>query len=317
MTIQTKTPTGLPAAFLNDVLKGLSEPQKAISPRWLYDQAGSELFEEITELPEYYVTRTEVALLGNAIADLVGDIGPGATVVEFGAGAAVKIRYLLDALDRPATYVALDISYPHLVEAVKPIAQAYPKLNVVPVEGDFIDGPVAVELPHGGPRVGFFPGSTIGNMSDSQIDRFLRRSGQILGDRSYLLLGADLRKSPDVLIPAYDDAAGVTAAFNLNLLTRINRELDGSIERESFAHRAIWNDAESRIEMHLESLRDQRFMVAGQPFSMTSGETIHTENSRKFTRTDLEYLALRSGWRISRWQADQKDYFAVLMLERY
>ncbi|MCP4384592.1 MAG: L-histidine N(alpha)-methyltransferase [Hyphomicrobiales bacterium] len=316
MNVVVKAGTEVPDAFLNDVLSGLSRPQKAIPPHWLYDQTGSELFEQITQLPEYYVTRVEVALLEKTVAALVSDIGRGATVVEYGAGAAVKVSLLLDALEKPSAYVAIDISYGHLLEAVRGIATDYPDLSVSPVEGDFLAGAVAAELPDGGPRVGFFPGSTIGNLSDQQIHRFLTRAGSLLGHESWLLLGADLRKSSDILIPAYDDSADVTARFNKNLITRINRELSGTINIDQFAHRAIWRDDLSRIEMHLESLSDQEFSVAGQPYAMARGETIHTENSRKFTRTALQGLADRAGWRISKYVTDRQEYFALLLLTR-
>lgn len=316
MNVAIKPGVELPDAFLNDVLSGLARPQKAISPRWLYDQTGSELFEQITELPEYYVTRVELALLEQSIAGLVAGIGRNATVVEYGAGAAVKVRLLLDALEEPSAYVAIDISYDHLLDAVQAIAADYPMLTVTPIESDFLTGTVDPELPAEGPKVGFFPGSTIGNLSDEQIHGFLTRAGSLLGQGSCLLLGADLRKSPDVLIPAYDDAADVTARFNKNLITRINRELSGTMDIDQFAHRAIWRDDLSRIEMHLESLSDQSFCVAGQDYAMARGETIHTENSRKFRRTELEAMADRAGWRIRKFVTDPQAYFAVLLLSR-
>lgn len=316
MNVAVKPGEGIPSAFLNDVVNGLSQPQKAIPPSWLYDRAGSELFELITRLPEYYVTRTEVDLLRERGGGLVAGIGHHATVVEYGAGAATKIRLLLDSLDRPAAYVAIDISYEHLRRSLGALAADYPALDVRPVEGDFLAGAVDIGPVSDGPRVGFFPGSTIGNLSDEQIVGFLSHTGATLGEGAWFVLGADLRKSPDVLIPAYDDAAGVTARFNKNLITRINRELSGTMDSDQFAHRAIWSDEFSRIEMHLESLVDQTFSVAGQSYSMAQGETIHTENSRKFRPVELERLAQQSGWRVSRSVSDSRNYFALLLLER-
>lgn len=303
------------AEFRDDVLRGLSRGQKTLSPRWLYDQKGSELFEQITELPEYYVTRTEVALLGETVSEFAAEIGENASVVEYGAGAATKIKLLLDALVTPTEYVPIDISFAHLREAVKPIASQYPDLKVRPVAGDFLDEIILTEPLANGPKVGFFPGSTIGNMSDAEINAFLGGARRLLGANAYMLLGADLRKSPDILCPAYDDAAGVTAAFNKNLLTRINRELGGNIALENFEHRAIWSENESRIEMHLVSNRHQTFSIAGQEFTMQPGETIHTENSRKFGRQDLETLASASGWSMSKYVTDSKDYFALMLLK--
>lgn len=316
MNVAVKPRDGVPDAFLNDVLNGLSRPRKAIPPSWLYDRTGSELFERITALPEYYVTRTEIALLTERAGELVDGVGRGATVVEYGAGAAVKIRLLLEALDAPAGYVAIDISYDHLRDALQALAADYPELDVRPVEGDFLAGAIDIGPVNDGPRVGFFPGSTIGNLSDRQIVDFLSHTGTALDDGAWMVLGADLRKSPDILIPAYDDAAGVTARFNKNLITRINRELSGTMDPDRFAHRAIWSDEFSRIEMHLESLVDQDFSVAGQSYAMAQGETIHTENSRKFRQSDLERLAALGGWRIVRSVTDSRDYFALMLLAR-
>lgn len=315
MNVNIGTEDTLLAEFRDDVLRGLARAQKTISPRWLYDQTGSKFFEQITDLPEYYVTRTEVALLGQAAAEFAAEIGAQATVVEYGAGAAIKVRLLLDALEQPAQYVAIDISYDHLRESLKSIASDYPDIEVQPLSGNFMD---EIELQNpipSSPKVGFFPGSTIGNMSDDEIGRFLRNTRSSLGDGAYLLLGADLRKSPDILIPAYDDAAGVTAQFNMNLLTRINRELSGDIDLSQFAHKAVWSDELSQIEMHLESLADQTFHIADHEFSMARGETIHTENSRKFSRESLENLTSKAGWTVSKYATDPKQYFALTLLK--
>lgn len=315
MTIALNPNDLYPRAFLKDVQDGLSALQKSIPPRWLYDKRGSELFDDITELPEYYVTRTELEVLRQYAPSFARLIGPKASVVEYGAGAAVKIRLLLDALIDPVEYVAVDISYAHLKSAARRIAADYPGLSVRPLEADFISGRIETDLLSGGPRVGFFPGSTIGNLSDDEIFGFLEEAHRLLGTGAYFLLGADLHKSPDVLIPAYDDAAGVTAAFNLNLLTRINRELAGTFDLAQFEHKAIWNEEKSRIEMHLKSLSDQVFSIAGREYTIGRGETIHTENSRKFRRATLEVMLEETGWAIRRWETDAKGYFAAILLQ--
>jgi len=301
--------------FETDVLAGLSRPQKTLSPRWLYDQAGSHLFELITTLPEYYVTRTEVKILAKVSSEFAAEIGPGATIVEYGAGAAIKVRFLLDALATPYEYIAIDISREHLGEAVKSIAADYPEITARPVAGDFLTRPPDLDLSPAGPKVGFFPGSTIGNLSDGEIRGFLTGVRGQLGADSYLVLGADLRKSADILIPAYDDAAGVTARFNKNILVRINRELDGTFNLDDFSHQAIWSEEKSRVEMHLAASGDQVFFVAGRQFFMNAGETIHTENSRKFGRQELHDLAGVSGWDMVRYATDDRGYFAVMLLK--
>jgi len=304
-----------PIAFLNEVLEGFSKQVKSLSPRWLYDDAGSALFEQITELPEYYVTRVETTILTKSTPDFAQAIGPEASVVEYGAGAAVKTRHLLDALERPANYYAIDISADHLTGALAGIDQDYPDLTVHPVPGDFLSDDLKFEVGTNGNNVGFFPGSTIGNLTDEQISAFMSQARKLLGPQSWFLLGADLRKDPSILIPAYDDAAGVTARFNKNLLVRINRELRGTIEVDQFAHEARWNEHHGRIEMHLESLEDQTFTIAGERFRMQQGETIHTENSRKFHITDVEELARANGWEPALHRSDPYGLFAVILLQ--
>ncbi|MDV7338536.1 L-histidine N(alpha)-methyltransferase [Terasakiella sp. A23] len=311
----TQQVNSYPQAFLNDVIMGLSKENRYIPPHWLYDDRGSKIFEAITDLPEYYVTRTELALF-HEIAPIFCDIiGPNASLVEYGAGGAMKARIFLNAFVDPAEYVAIDISFDHLEQSLNDLALDYPELNVRPLAGDFISGILTTDLGSDTQRVGFFPGSTIGNLSNDDINTFLKRARDYLGDDAYFILGADLSKSPDVLIPAYDDAQGVTADFNLNLLTRINRELDGTIDVAKFRHRAIWNDEKSRIEMHLESQEDQSFEVAGQGFRLSKGQSIHTENSRKFRRSELEQLTSDNGWNMVRYETDENDYFAVMLLK--
>ena len=235
-------------------------------------------------------------------------------MVEYGAGASTKTRILLDHLAAPAGYVPIDVSEDFLLQTADGLRRDYPDLPVHPIVGDFM---IRLGLPAEatGRPVGFFPGSTIGNLDDDSIDAFMRAARALLGESGQFVIGVDLRKSPDILIPAYDDAAGVTATFNLNLLTRINRELDANFDLAAFAHRAIWNDDKSRIEMHLESRIDQQVTIAEDRFSFNKGETIHTENSRKFDLEALSQQISRAGWQTSRVWRDTRSYFAVILLD--
>jgi dimethylhistidine N-methyltransferase len=298
--------------FRRDVRAGLAAPIRAIPARWLYDRRGSELFEAITRLPEYYLTRTETALLERRCPDVARIAGPGQAVVEFGSGASVKIRILLAAAD-PSAYVPIDISGDFLREAAASLAEDFPGLAVHPIEADFTR---PIELPEalgGLPKLGFFPGSTIGNMIPATGTDLLRAMRRTLGTGALLFIGFDRVKDPAELLSAYDDAAGVTAEFNLNLLVRINRELGGDIPVEAFRHRAIWNEKLSRIEMHLEATRDLGFEVAGTPFSMSAGETIHTENSHKYGERDARLLLLAGGWTpVEEW-TDEEERFALVL----
>ena len=292
------------AGFRTDVLEGLSRPRKALPCKWLYDRAGSTLFEEICELPEYYPTRTEVAILEQAAPDLAATIPVGAVLVEFGSGSSRKTRLLLDAAPQLSAYAPIDISEDALAPATAALRQDYPRLEVTPLCGDFTHPAPLPERYSDAPRVGFFPGSTIGNFAPADAEGFLRRARDLLGDRSLFVVGVDLRKDTRVLEAAYDDAQGVTAAFDLNLLTRINRELEGSFALERFRHRAVWDAEESRVEMRLESLADQVVTVAGRRFAFKEGETIHTENSYKYAPEVFAALAERAGWTVERtWTA--------------
>mgnify|MGYP006272217121 CR=1 FL=1 len=303
-------------AFARDVIAGLRGRPKAIPSRWLYDQTGSELFEDITGLPEYYLTRTETAILTEHARDMAAEIGPDAVLVEYGAGAAVKTRILLDALDRLAAYVPVDIADTFLQATARGVQADYPGLDVVPIVADFMSADVLDGLPEsGGRRVGFFPGSTVGNLTDAQIVDLLTHARRALGEEALFLMGADLKKDPGVLVPAYDDRQGVTAAFNLNLLTRINTELDGDFDLAAFSHEARWNAPDGRIEMHLVSLRDQTVHVLGEAFRFEAGESIHTEISRKFEPAALEALAGQAGWRTQRRWTDPDGYFSVILLQ--
>jgi len=306
--------SGSKSAFLSDVERGLSAPQKSLPCQYFYDEAGSNLFEQITELEEYYPTRTEVSILRAHAADIARQLGANALLVEYGAGASTKTRILLDALEAPEGYVPIDVSEDFLLQTADGLRAEYPSLPVHPIVGDFM---VRLGLPEGtsGTPVGFFPGSTIGNLSDEEITEFMQSARALLGETGKFVIGADLRKSPSILIPAYDDAAGVTAKFNLNLLIRINRELGADFDLDGFVHRAIWNDAASRIEMHLESLTDQVVSINGRTFTFAAGETIHTEISRKFDLDSLTDLVAKTGWHLDQVWCDDNEYFAVILLQ--
>ncbi|MGS1016409.1 L-histidine N(alpha)-methyltransferase [Allosphingosinicella humi] len=301
-------------AFRADVLAGLAAPIPAIPARWLYDRRGSELFEAITRLPEYYPTRTERALLERHSVDVARIAGTGDAVVEFGSGSSAKTPILLRALG-PSAYVPIDISGDFLRESAAALQQAFPGLAIHPVEGDFMK---PITLPRevaGMTKLGFFPGSTIGNLVARTAVDLLRAMKETLGVGAYLLIGMDRIKDVDVLLRAYDDAAGITAEFNLNLLRRINAELDGTIPVDAFRHRAIWNDPMSRIEMHLEAVRDVAFTVAGQPFAMRVGETIHTENSHKYGLRDSRLLLRAAGWGLCQEWTDPDDQFVLILAQ--
>ena len=300
--------------FRADVLRGFDRTPRAIPARWFYDRRGSELFEAITDLPEYYPTRTETAILRDACPEVAKLAGAGRAVVEFGSGSSVKTPILLSAI-APSAYVPIDISGDFLRESSAGLAAAFPDLSVLPVEADFMR-PIA--LPReiaDSPKLGFFPGSTIGNMIPHASVDLLRAMKESLGEGAMLLIGMDRIKDEGVLTAAYDDAQGVTAAFNLNLLERINRELDGTLPIDKFAHRAIWNDDRARIEMHLEALEDISFSIAHRDFFMSAGETIHTENSHKYGARDARILLRAGGWTpVAEW-TDPDDRFALYLAE--
>lgn len=299
-------------AFRRDILAGLARSPKATPPIWFYDRRGSELFEDITDLPEYYPTRTETALLAGHGDDFAAAIGPGRAVMEFGAGSARKTPHLLRAIN-PAAYVPIDISGDFLRASSAELASAFPGLPVLPLVGDFTGTLALPDAIDGLPRLGFFPGSTIGNSEPDTAVDLLRAMRRLLGDEAMLLIGMDRIKDRDRLIAAYDDEAGVTAAFNRNLLVRINRELEGDLPVEAFAHRAIWNDEKARIEMHLEATEPLHFHVAGQCFHMKAGETIHTESSHKYGARDERLLLRAGGWEpMAEWM-DPDGLFALVL----
>jgi L-histidine N-alpha-methyltransferase len=301
-------------AFREAVLAGLSAPIPAVPARWLYDRRGSELFDEITRLPTYYPTATETALLKEILPDVASRIPHGTAVVEFGAGSATKTPLLLEAI-HPAAYVPVDISGDYLRESASEVAERFPEISVEPVVADFarpFDLPPDIESL---PKLGFFPGSTIGNFVPRTATDLLRSWRDLLGVGSQLLIGMDRVKPVERLIAAYDDPQGVTASFNLNLLERINRELDANIPVDAFRHEARWNDILSRIEMHLVATRDVTFTIDGRSFSFAKGSSIHTENSHKYGRRGARVLLLAGGWTpIAEW-ADAAGDFAIILAE--
>jgi dimethylhistidine N-methyltransferase len=300
--------------FRVDLLEGLSKNPKALAPKWFYDAEGSRLFEDITRLTEYYPTRQEAALLTRVAPEIARVAGPNAVVVEFGSGASEKTRILLDALERPSVYVPLDISPDALTEAAGRIAAGYPDMDVRPIVGDFEDlSPLPKDL-SGERRVGFFPGSTLGNLEPEEAVRFMSSARRMLGEGALFLLGVDLVKDEATLVRAYDDASGVTAAFNLNVLARANRQLSADFDLEAFRHRALWNGERSRMEMHLEATRPMTARIAGDTVRLQAGETIHTESSRKFTETMIQDLARESGWTLVRFDVGSAPSVALALL---
>jgi len=305
---------GVDIAFRADVHAGLAQAQKAIPARWFYDATGSALFEDITALPEYYPTRSETDLLTRHAADIAAAVGSGRAVVELGSGSSTKTPLLLGAIT-PAAYVPVDISGDFLRDSAAALAARFPGLPIYPVEADFTQ---RVAMPREIcplPKLGFFPGSTIGNMVARTAIDLLRNWREALGEESLLLIGIDRIKDIAVLTRAYDDPAGVTAAFNLNLLERINRELGGDIPVDNFTHRAIWNDVHARIEMHLVAACDIDFTIDGRAYHMAAGETIHSENSHKYGARDANLLLRASGWTpIATWD-DTDPAFALILAE--
>ncbi|WP_416832108.1 MAG: L-histidine N(alpha)-methyltransferase [Erythrobacter sp.] len=314
LRLVTRDAEGVDTAFRSDVLAGLAQVPKAIPARWFYDDAGSQLFEDITRLPEYYPTRAETEILTQRSADFAAMIGEGRAVVEFGSGSSVKTPLLLSAIN-PAAYVPLDIAGDFLRAAAADLAAKFPGLPVYPVEADFMRQVALPEEVAALPKLGFFPGSTIGNMVARTAVDLLRNMRETLGVGSQLLIGMDLIKDESVLVAAYDDAAGVTAQFNLNLIRRVNRELAGDIPVDSLRHEARWNDDFARVEMHLVATRDIAFTVAGQQFTLAEGESIHTENSHKFDPRTSNMLLHAGGWEpVARW-TDGEARFSLLLAE--
>jgi dimethylhistidine N-methyltransferase len=307
-----------PESFREAVLAGLVKPHKEIPCKFFYDQRGSRLFEQICDLEEYYPTRTEIGILEAHGADMARFVGPGAQLIEFGSGTSRKVRILLDAMTEPAAYIPIDISKDHLIALATAVARDYPGVEVVPVCADYTE---EVPLPEiasdpSAPRVGFFPGSSVGNFAPARARAFLERVAALVGSGGRFLIATDLKKDRRVLDAAYNDARGLTAAFNLNLLRRANRELGADFDLDSFRHHAFYNEADGRIEMHLVSRRAQTVRVAGRAFDFAEGESIHTENSYKFEIEGFLDLAREAGFAALHSWTDSARYFAVHGLEQ-
>ncbi len=309
-------PPGADDTFVADVVGGLQASPKRVPAKYFYDDTGSLLFERITDLPEYYPTRCEMRILQEHAADLAELIPDDAVLVEFGAGASKKARILLRAAPQIAVYVPVDICAEMIKREAAEMRPDFPQLKVLPVAADitqdFVLPPEAKAAPL---RVGFFPGSTIGNFEPHEAAGFLRHAGKILGPGARLIIGADLIKPAEILNAAYNDAAGLTAKFNLNLLTRINRELGGNFKLDGFEHHAFYNRERHRVEMHLASLRRQKAKVAGETIEFRAGETIHTENSYKYSIEKLAALARGAGWRPLQVWTDARNYFSIQAFE--
>jgi dimethylhistidine N-methyltransferase len=300
-------------SFREDVISGLSLPQKALPPKYFYDARGSRLFEAICRLPEYYPTRAEIALTRRHVADIARFAGRGCELIEYGSGASVKIRLLL-ARTRPSVYVPVDISESALRGAAAVLAREFPWLNIAAVVGDFSQ-PLKIPAFRGkGRRVVYFPGSTIGNLTPDEAHAFLRMTRGQVGAKGAMLVGVDLKKDAKVLHAAYNDAKGVTAAFNLNLLVRINAELGGTFKLRRFSHYAFYNTARGRIEMHLVSLARQAVNIGEHRFAFDIGESIHTENSCKYSVDEFSALALQAGFRTQKVWTDAKERFGLFGL---
>lgn len=309
-------------AFRADVLAGLAQPQKRLPSKYFYDERGSRLFDRICELDEYYPTRTELAIMRAHAADMAACMGPRCLIIEYGSGSSIKTRILLDHAERPAGYAPLDVSRKHLLAASAALAAEYPHIVVFPICADFT---AEYELPENdatGPggskiarRVVYFPGSTIGNFPPAAAQSLLAHIARVCGPGGGALVGIDLQKPVAVLEAAYNDAQGVTAAFNRNLLARINRELGGNFDLQRFAHRAFYDSARGCIEMHLESLSDQDVIIGDQRFAFRTGETIHTEFSYKYTLEGFTAMAARAGLEARQSWTDPDHLFAVVYLE--
>ncbi|HET9717209.1 MAG TPA: L-histidine N(alpha)-methyltransferase [Pseudolabrys sp.] len=299
--------------FRSDVLAGLRAVPKHIPAKYFYDAEGSALFEKITELPEYYPTRSEMRILRRRSAEIAKLIPVGAALVEFGSGSSKKARILLRAAPKLAAYVPVDICGEMIEREAAELRRDFPNLKVLPVTADICKPFALPEEARVAPvRVGFFPGSTIGNFEPHEASAFLKNAENILGSHATLIIGVDLIKPVEILNAAYNDAEGITAKFNLNLLTRINRELGGTFQLENFEHHAFYNRERHRIEMHLASLKRQKVRVAGQTIDFRAGETIHTENSYKYSIQSMAALARGAGWLPAGAWTDSRKYFALL-----
>jgi len=303
------------ADALQEVMRGLRSPQKELPCKLFYDEQGSELFEQITSLDEYYPTRAELRIMRTAGADIAAHVGPDCLVFEYGSGSSQKIRILLDHLKRPAGYVPLDISREQLRESAAAMTRAYPGLRVLPVCCDYT---AAVRFPAQLPacrrRLAYYPGSTIGNFVPTEARRFLRRIADVCGPDGGLLIGVDLKKDPLILHRAYNDALGITAAFNRNILARLNREFGADFVPDQFRHYAFYNPVFDRVEMHLVSLVEQNVRIGGDRIHFERGESIWTEASYKYTAPEFESLAASAGWKVRQVWTDDRGLFSVQYL---
>jgi L-histidine N-alpha-methyltransferase len=314
--MQPCTPAGSSAGeLIAQVLAGLKRPQKELSPVWFYDELGSRLFDRICELPEYYLTRAEIAIMRKHAAAMAQYVGRDATIIEFGSGTSLKTRLLLDQIAMPATYVPVDIAREHLLDAAATIARDYPDLRVVPVCADFtteID--LSRHVSADTRRVVYFPGSTIGNFERSQARELLTSIRRIVGSDGGVLVGVDLRKDPRVLERAYNDEAGVNAEFNINMLRHLNRELGADFDLDAFEHAALWIDRHSRIEMHLISKSRQQVHIGDEQIELARGEHIRTEYSHKYTLEGFADLAAAADLAVERVWTDEEQRFSVQWL---
>ena len=302
-------------AFRRDVLAGLGGSPRAIPAKYLYDARGSALFDAICEQPEYYPTHTEAAILRECAGEIARLAGPGCALVEYGSGSSVKTRLLLEALPDLHAYVPIDISRQHLDATVRRLRDDFPWLRVDPVPADYMALDSLPPAINGARRLGFFPGSTIGNLTPEEAVLFLRRARHLLRADGALIMGVDLKKDPRRLHDAYNDGAGVTAHFTLNLLRRMNRELEASFDLSAYAHEAFYNEMAGRIEIYIRSLRGQTVTVAGRRFTFFEGERVHTEYSYKYDDAGIAELARRGGFSIARSWSDPARLFAVVFLK--
>ena len=297
--------------FAEAVLEGLSANTKSLPARFFYDANGSALFEEITKLPEYYPTRTETAILSTHARDMVADIPDDSVLIEFGSGSSRKTEILLATLPRLRAYIPIDVSIDALEVAKRRLVTGFPGLDIRPIHGDF-SGPIEIPADlRSYARTGFFPGSTIGNLLPSEAARLLSEMRAALSTDGRLIIGVDLKKDPHTLVLAYNDTAGVTAQFNLNMLARINREIEPAFNLHNFRHEAVYNAGEGRIEMHLVSLKAQSVALLGQRFYFQAGESIHTENSYKYAIDEFQTLCKSAGWQSKRIWTDPEKLFSV------
>ena len=306
-------PTQMLSPFFNETLEGLMAKRKALSPKYFYDRQGSQYFDEICHLQEYYPYRSELVLLPRVAKDLAKILSEEMTVVEFGAGSLHKIKPLLQAMPHIAEFIPIDISVAHLQQATQELQLQFERVAMTPVAADFcrpIDLP-----PTQHPHLGFFPGSTIGNFTPKQAKEFLRSARTTLGYEAKLLIGVDTKKSPDILHQAYNDSSGVTAKFNLNILHRINRDLGSNIKVDKFEHYAFYDATLGRVEMHLVSLVEQSFQLGQYTITLEQGESIHTENSYKYNPHDFAILAAESGWHIQQSWLAENNMFSMYLLQ--